>query len=447
MKKIVFTMLVFALFNLSAYATSTYDSNTSTDQFPLYACIRPNVDFWLKIYTRYDVTEGVLHDNSNLSIIYGIIPLMDPNEPGASRVNEQRIKRVKEKYRGILTRLAQSPAPVTAEDERVIALFGEKVSPEQYLRASNQLRCQIGQKSRFLAGLIRSGAYLDEFRQIFVSQDLPGDLCYLAHVESSFDPQATSKCGAAGIWQFMTATARRFIAVNNVLDERRDPLIATRAAAAYLKENYELLDSWPLALTAYNHGASSMLRAKNQKGSYDRVFLEYRTPSFGFASRNFYPCFLAAREIAANHEKYFGQIELAKPMQTATLVMPGYASLMHLIRKLGVDIETIRELNPALRPSVYSGHHYVPKGYGLKIPAEVPVSSDVMLAQLPDDTFHNQPSRDRVHVVRKGETAFRIARMHHVGLSDLIAVNNLSRRAVIHPGQSLKIPASGVAAK
>lgn len=428
MTKYVLSVLIFLLFNSNAVADSA-----ATDLFPVYPCIKPNVNFWIKIYTRYDVTDGVLHDSQDLSVIYGIIPLLDPQSPGAGKINEKRIKDVKDRYHNMLTRLAHSPAPRSAEEKRIVALFGENASSVTYLRASDQLRCQVGQKSRFLAGLFRSGAYLDEFREILVSRGLPGDLLYLAHVESSFDPHATSKCGAAGIWQFMPATARRFMKVNSIVDERRDPFISTTAAAAYLKENMEILKSWPLAVTAYNHGANSMLRAKKQKGTFERIFREYQSPAFGFASRNFYPSFLAAREIASNHEQYFGKIELARPVPTVIMVVPENASLTRVSRNLGLSPETIRELNPALRPAVYAGLKYLPRGYGLKIPA-------AMLAQLPADVLQNQEPPARIHVVRKGETAYRISRMHRVSLSDLIAINNLSSQATIHPGQSLTIP-------
>ncbi|MEW6077720.1 MAG: transglycosylase SLT domain-containing protein [Thermodesulfobacteriota bacterium] len=439
MKKVVPVLLVILLLWINAYA-----DHPSADPFPTYPCIRSNVDFWLKIYTRYDVTEGVLHDNTDLSIIYGIIPLEDPKNPGASKINEDRIGRIKEKYQALLIRLAKSPVPVFPEDERIISLIGKDAPPSRYLQASEQLRCQTGQKSRFLSGLIRSGRYTDEFRKIFINQGLPGDLVYLAHVESSFDLHATSKCGAAGIWQFMPATARKFMKVNDALDERRDPTVSTRAAAAFLKENHKLLDSWPLALTAYNHGTGSMLKARKQSGTYDRIFKEYRGPSFGFASRNFYPCFLAAREAAKNHERYFGRVELDRPIPTNTLVMPGYAYLNHVIRNLGVDEDVIRELNPALRPSIYSGKKYVPSGYALKIPAGGKEISADMIARIPAGTTQKRQEQDRIHVVKKGDTVFRIARMHKIDPTDLLAANNLSRQAVIRPGQNLKIPDSAI---
>lgn len=425
MTKCVLSVLIFLLFNLNAFASSA-----ATDLFPLYPCIKPNVNFWIKIYTRYDVTDGVLHDSEDLSVVYGIIPLLDPHSPGADKINEKRIKNIKRRYHNMLTRLALSSAAPSAEEKRIKALFGENASPTTYLRASDQLRCQVGQKSRFLAGLFRSGVYLDAFREIFARQGLPGDLVYLAHVESSFNPHATSRCGAAGIWQFMPATARRFMKINTIVDERRDPFISTMAAAAYLKENMEILKSWPLAVTAYNHGANSMLRAKKKKGAFERIFREYQGPAFGFASRNFYPSFLAAREIASKHEQYFGKVELDRPVPAVIMVVPVNASLTWLSRNLGLSTETIRKLNPALRPAVFAGFKNIPKGYGLKIPAARSNSTNAFLAQLPA----------RIHVVRKGETAYRISRIHKVNLSDLIAINNLSSQATIHPGQSLTIP-------
>jgi len=94
----------------------------------------------------------------------------------------------------------------------------------------------------------------------------------LAHVESSFDVTASSKAGAAGMWQFTRATGKKYLTVNRVLDERRDPIRASEAAAKLLKQNYERLRNWPMALTAYNHGVAGVLRAKEAMGTYEALF-------------------------------------------------------------------------------------------------------------------------------------------------------------------------------
>src|SRR5439155_792023 len=109
----------------------------------------------------------------------------------------------------------------------------------------------------------------------------------LPHLESSFDLRAYSKAGAAGIWQFIPATGRRFMRVDALVDERRDPFASTRAAALYLREVHRLLNSWPLAITAYNHGPQGMARAVRQVGTTDiaSIIRQYDGMAFGFAPR------------------------------------------------------------------------------------------------------------------------------------------------------------------
>src|SRR5207237_2254993 len=108
--------------------------------------------------------------------------------------------------------------------------------------------------------------------------------------ESCFNLHAYPKVGAAGIWQFMPATGRHFMRVDNLVDERRDPIASTRAAAQFLDRVHDMLGSWPLAITAYNHGPDGMARAVDEVGSSDigRIVREYQGRAFGFASRNFY---------------------------------------------------------------------------------------------------------------------------------------------------------------
>ena len=152
-------------------------------------------------------------------------------------------------------------------------------------------------------------------RREFRDRGLPEDLAYLPHVESSFNTHAYSKYGAAGMWQFMRATGRRFLKVNYVVDERLDPLTATRAAAQLLKDNHKLLGTWPLAITAYNHGEVGMQRAVRKMGTKDIVAIieRYKGRSFGFASRNFYPQFLAARRVARSWRAHFGMFRCRLP--------------------------------------------------------------------------------------------------------------------------------------
>src|SRR6185369_13293637 len=172
----------------------------------------------------------------------------------------------------------------------------------------------------FREGIIRSGRYLDAFQQVFEKEGVPMDVALLPLVESSFENRALSNAGAAGIWQFTRGTGRMYLTVNRKLDERLDPTKATRAAARLLHDNYNALGSWPLAITAYNHGRAGMMRAQSEVGSSDitKVISEYRGSLFGYASMNFYSEFLAAVDVYNSYEQYFGQLVLDQPSSAET---------------------------------------------------------------------------------------------------------------------------------
>jgi peptidoglycan lytic transglycosylase D len=342
----------------------------ASDSFPTYPCLEPNVRFWVDMYTKYPSTKGVVHDATDLNIVYGVIDLLPPDKPGSMQINEHRIRAAKEQYRKILEDLAENSNPQDSEKRGVVLLFGTSGGPDAFREAISNIRCQVGQKDRFERGLIRSGAYLHKIRAIFRSHGLPEDLCYLPHVESSFDVTAFSKAGAAGMWQFTRATGKKFLTVNKYLDERRDPIRASEAAAKLIKSNYARLGDWPMTITAYNHGITGMLRAKREMGTYDAVFQDYGGKRFGFASRNFYPEFLAARHVAKNCTEYFGHVRLNKALEAREVVVKGETSFADLSRRYEVDLETLRALNPALGRPVFKGQRQVPKGYVLHLPAD-----------------------------------------------------------------------------
>ncbi|MEN8257802.1 MAG: LysM peptidoglycan-binding domain-containing protein [Thermodesulfobacteriota bacterium] len=414
---------------------------TGSDPFPVHASMRPNVEFWKKIYSQYPSTKGVLHDSNNLKIIYEVIDLK-PHGPGSSRTNRKKIKRVKERYRGILDKFARGKAPSTRLERRIYAQFGPNPKRHEFRQARKDIRCQTGQKDRFRAGVKRSGQYLDRVKDIFRSKGLPEDLAYLPHVESSYNYEAYSKFGAAGIWQFTRSTGRRYMQVDYVVDERRDPIAASYAAAKFLQENHNLLGNWPLALTAYNHGPNGMLRAKKQKGSYARIFDEYKGKRFKFASRNFYSEFIAARHVAKNYRKYFGNVRLNRPVLYHTVEMQGYVPVAKICKFFHVEPGKIKAVNPALRPPVFSGQKYIPKGYRLRLPGQSQKMARLSSA-LPSSLFEKRQKRSKFYRVQRGDTAGKIARRHRVNVKDLVAANGLSRRATIYVGQNLRIPGLG----
>ncbi len=428
-----YTALVLALICLLWFRPAA-----ASELFPVYDSMKPNVEFWKKIYTEYDTTNGVIHDSRDLTIIYEVIPLVGQDRRGARKINQARAIDAKRKYKRILGQLARGEGPTTPEQERVAALFGSKASRAVFRRAMRDVRHQLGQKDRFREGLIRSGAYLEEMQQIFRAAGLPEDLCYLPHVESSFNPKAYSKFGAAGIWQFTRSTGKRFMEVGYTIDERRDPLISTRAAAKLLKHNHSKLGSWPLAITAYNHGVAGVHRAKRSKETYEDIFKHYDGRRFKFASRNFYSEFLAAREVAQNYRQYFGELRLDKPIPSRELTLEGYASLKNIALHLEADVEMLRKLNPALRKPVYTGQKYIPKGYVIRLP--IWIDQEVLVAGLPPEVYKSHQKRSRFYRVQRGDTASKIARMHGIELADLMSVNSLDSEATIYVGQNLRLP-------
>ncbi len=410
-------------------------------QFPIHGSMRPNVEFWTKIYSKYPSTKGVIHDSHNLGVVYEIVDLK-PLGYGSRKINKKRVRAAKDKYKKILKRLAGGHLPKTKLERKVYRLFGKRPTRDQFNEARQHVRFQLGQKDRYLAGLIRSGKYLQRIKAIFRSEGLPEDLAYLPHVESSFNYKAYSKFGAAGIWQFTRATGRRYMTVDYVIDERRDPIIASRAAAKYLKANYKKLGSWPFALTAYNHGENGMLRAQKKHGSYRNVFDHYDGRRFGFASRNFYSSFIAARYVAKHYQKYFGSITLDKPVLYHTVEMPGFASAASVSKFFRVSAKSLQSVNPALRPPVFQGQKHIPKDYILRLPGKAKRMAR-MASAMPSSMFYGKQKRSKFYRVQRGDTAGKIARNQRISVSDLVLANGLSRRATIYVGQNLRIPGIG----
>jgi membrane-bound lytic murein transglycosylase D len=441
-KTLIQTLLTLGIMFLTLDGIPTGIVFAASDPFPVYECLKPNVAFWEKVYTLYSSKQGIFHDSSDLALIYGVIDLVDKKYPNACKINEARIRETKRKYESILEKLARGEAPSSAEEKRIAALFGPNAVSRDFLRAKENLRCQIGQKDRFEEGLVRSGAFIEQIKKIFESYGLPADLAYLPHVESSFKYEAYSRFGAAGIWQFMRSTGKRLMKIGYTIDERRDPIRSTHAAAKLLKGNYELLGDWPSAITAYNHGVFGILRAKQSLGSYEEIFKRYNGPFFKFASRNFYAEFLAARDVAKNYKRFFGELQLDKPAKCREVVLASYLPMSELVRQFGLDADVIRSLNPALRKPVYDGQKYIPKGYSLRLPISPGESPVGIPCELPQRIYKSQQKRSVYYTVQRGDTASEIARIEGIELSDLILANNLNNKATICVGQNLRISSS-----
>lgn len=407
--------------------------------FPHYTIIEKNVLFWEKIYSRYSINSVVIHDREDLSRIYDVIPLIDSKVTGADKINRLTIKLAIQSCQKSLLKLAQGKKPVTKREKHIISLFLGTNASQQMTKAANTIRSQRGQKERFLEGVIRSGKYLPEFKTIFLSHNLPIELAYLPHVESSFNTKAYSKFGAAGVWQFTRGTGKQYLKVNSVVDERLDPFLAADAAAIYLKDGFKKLGNWPMAITGYNYGTAGMVRAKQAWGSYPQIFLKYREGHFGFASQNFYSEFLAAMNVAEKLEKNSG-ITLDSPVQFLTHVLPGHIHIRDIKRHFSLSESRIQQMNPALKTVVYQGKKLIPRGYALRLPNERKIR--LAMDTIPDSYYRSHQVRDIVYRVKRGDTASEIAHKHQITLKDLIRTNGLRNNGTIYIGQRLRVPSA-----
>ncbi len=419
-------------------------SSAGSSALPLYPVIENNVRFWKDIYTKYSHTTAVIHDKNDLSVVYETVATLDGQLPGAEKVNKMLLDSKKNHYIAILRKLSRT-TPGTAEERRIAALFSSPGRGAKMARAADAVRVQTGLKERFLEGVIRSGAYLPAIKRIFRSYNLPEDLAYLPHVESSFDIKAYSKLGASGVWQFTRSTGKQYMRIDAAVDERSDPLLAAHAAAKYLKNSYSLLGSWPLALTSYNYGTGGMLRALRDKGSYERIFSEYSQGHFKFASRNFYSEFLAALAAAKELEGN-PAVRLDRPEASRSIVLKKKATIQEVKRHFGVSSGTLQRLNPALKPVVFSGQRPIPRGYALNLPATAKRSATEPISTV-SRSVHREAEKGITHKVKRGDTVSGLSRRYHISPQSLIAANNL-RRGGIRIGQSLRIPpaASGTTA-
>ena len=279
--------------------------------------------------------------------------------------------------------------------------------------------------------LSRSGKYMPMIAQVLHEEGVPEELAYLALIESGFVIHSSSSSGAVGLWQFVTGTARRYgLKIDSWVDERRDPLKSTRAAAAYLKDLHNYFGRWYLAVAAYNAGQGAIDKAMQSSGAKDFWTLSTNA-KLNEETRNFVPKFVAASLIASDPQKY-GFIDLAyePPMDYEEMEVQGSLRLVSLAEMAGTDPETIRELNPELLRSRTPPEESV---FRVKLPA----GHATIFAQ----TYQERETRQGefvTHEVKKGETLFAIARRYGQHVRALMKLNGLANPTV-RVGQLLKV--------
>lgn len=427
-------------------------------EFRVPAKLRARVNFWKDIFTRYGKNQVVIHHRDYPGIVFKVMDFKEHaarlNEVSLERYKEREVKKAVNEVKQIFRVLATGGKPAASSQQQLAqhleasmqSLPGGNLKYKKMV-TEDLVRAQTGIRERYAEALIRSGRYLPIIERIFVKEfGLPVELTRLPFIESSFNYQAYSSVGAAGIWQFMPRTGRLYMTVNNLVDERRDPIEATKAAAKYLQSAYNATGSWPLAITAYNHGTAGVIRKVKKIGTTDisSIVEHPKERVFGFASNNFYAEFLAALEVYDNYHTHFPGLELEPALRFASLRLPHAIYLKRACEILGVEAESLKKYNYALSDRIWSGKAPIPQGYAMKVPldtgSKLPQLLAVSAKEAPIMRASVTYSEDsyRVH---KGDTLERIAKKFGTSIAALKELNDLSSDS-LQIGQKLTVKKS-----
>jgi membrane-bound lytic murein transglycosylase D len=417
------------------------------------------VKFWIDIYTKYSTRQALLHDAKYMDIVYKTLDFTDIESNGNLTQGEKdhiKKKRIKEEKKNIKEQLARiqklqdNPSKLAPEDLAVYQKFRFVNEKNKFNAAAvrSRLRMQLGQKDRFMLGVYFSGRYIREMEKIFREENVPIELTRLPFVESSFNLYAYSRVGASGIWQFMRSTAKLFrLKIDPIRDMRNDPLSATRAAAKLLRSNYKMLGSWPLALTGYNHGPQGVSRLAKKLKSDDINEIVWNSTGrrFGFASENFYACFLAALAVESNAAKYFGKLEISPPLVYDEVAVPRHLTFPELAFAMKTEsddgLDRARLYNPYFTRPVLIGARSIPAENGFKVRIPKGHTEKFLVA-----LQNVEPRKAKIAVshglykVIPGDTLSTISRDMGVTIKQLLKANNMSKNDILRPGQKLVLP-------
>jgi membrane-bound lytic murein transglycosylase D len=290
----------------------------------------------------------------------------------------------------------------------------------------------------------RSSRYLAMIRETLRARGMPEELAFTAMIESGFKPDAVSRMGAKGMWQFMAATARRYgLRVDRWVDERLDPEKSTAAAAAYLRDLHTMFGSWQLAQAAYNAGEVKVLRAIRLTGSRDFWTLA-QSRHLKRETKDFVPQIHAATMIGREPARYGFEFDDVAPVAVETVSVPASTELSRLAGQAGLSSDEIRALNPTLlkgvTPPGAAWTLRVPSGARESIVAALqPRRAPVVVAAVRGGEVSRAAATGEIHVVRPRDTVSGIAKRYGVSVGDVMRWNSLDSQDRIRPGDRLRV--------
>jgi membrane-bound lytic murein transglycosylase D len=353
----------------------------SNEDFPTDPFVRRQIRFWESIFQKYKSNSVVIHDIDDPLAMLDVIDF-DRYVTGDGKLTSIEdsdqtplVQRYIDRYMVAIERFAKYKdgalkfGPI---EQRVFEVYSREPQMLSRLYGGNiRLRGQGGLADTFLAAANRAQEYMPYMEATFRKYGLPITLSRLPFVESMFNLNAKSKVGASGLWQFMPDTAREYMYVGALVDERNNPYKATHGAAQLFMANYRELGSWPLAITAYNHGRGGMGKAAKTLGTSQlgNIINNYKSPSFGFASKNFYSEFLAAvRTYDLVTRTGLVKTNRGLPAEEA-FTLKRAMTVREISRITKLPTQTIAKLNPCLNSSAV----------GSKIDQPLPINYEIRL--------------------------------------------------------------------
>ena len=289
-------------------------------------------------------------------------------------------------------------------------------------------------RATFEKWLGRSTRYIPMMKQVLREEGLPEDLIYLSMIESGFNPRAYSRASAVGPWQFIKPTGVRYgLEVSTWIDERRDIVKSTRAAAKYLGELHSIFGSWYLAAAGYNAGEGRVLTAVREERTRNFWELSRKKGNFRAETRDYVPKIIAAALVAKNPEQYgFKDLAYEVPLSWKSVTVGSRRDLKSVAEVAGVDYEVVRILNAELRLEVTPPD----RSYDVRVPPE---TYDLVAANVEQIKERTVPLFAN-HKIARGETLSQIANRYRVRVSEILEANNIRKAQSIRAGHTLKIP-------
>ena len=349
--------------------------------------LAPRYHFWRRVYSLWSKDQYILHVSEFPEIVLEVADISRIAASVGDKNREKVVRKIldvhRRDYAGLLMelhRLRNNETAWTPAMARVANTMRGIADPNKFSLAAQSLRIQRGQRDFIARGLPMASRYMGVIEDEFRKEGVPVELSRLAFVESSFNLAAESKVGASGVYQLMEQTARQWVRVSEHIDERNEPVKASRVAARVLAQYHRILGSWPLAITAYNHGVNGLRSAIRNAGTDDLAELVriYHGNNFGFASKNFFSGYCAILATLQDSAKLFPEVQSMPPIAFETVRLAKPTSVSEVRKKHKMTFDEFTALNRDLSRRFVRMDGTLPQGYRVKVnekPSQQPTGS------------------------------------------------------------------------